>query len=195
MQIGLPHGDIKLCLTSFELDLCEYFKRVEIQGKRGRKVPVILTRQLEAAIGVIIKLRAAVGVNVNNQYVFAIPMMQSLQYLRGSDAIRKHVQLSNLQCPESVTSTKLRKHIATLCQILNLQTRELEMLAGSGGHRTAIYEEYYRLPKDISEIAKCGKILMMMDKGKIGGFIGKTLDKIDIDLDGKDLPYMQHGII
>ena len=182
---GLPNEDIQASLTPFELKLCEHFKRVEIRGKRGRKVPMLVTRELENAIRLIVKLRDDVGVNPNNKYVFSIPTMGSLQYLRGNDALRKHVRLCNLKCPEAVTSTKLRRHIATLSQLLNLQERELEMLEGFLGHDISVHRDFYRLPEDTLQLAKCGKILMLMDQGKVSEFAGKSLQEIELDMDGK----------
>lgn len=170
MVHGKPNSDITASLSQFEKQLCQYFKRVEIRGKGGKKVPMIVTAELEAAIKSIVNLRDAVGVNPENKYVFAIPTMHSLQYMRGSDALRKHVVLNSLKCPEAVTSTKPRKHIGTLSQLLNLEERELEMLAGFLGHDITMHRDFYRLPEDTLQLAKCGKILLMMDQGKIGDF-------------------------
>ena len=112
-------------------------------------------------------------------------MPNSLNFVRGSDALRKHVKLSDLKCPAAVTSTKLRKHIATLSQLLNLQERELEMLATFLGHDLSVHREFYRLPESTTQIAKVGKMLMMMEQGKFGDFAGKKLDEIDLDLNGE----------
>ena len=176
-----PDKTIQDSLSSFEQKLCQFYKRVEIRGKRGRKVPMIVDKELEAAIKKIVELREAVGVNPNNKYVFAVPTLGSLQFIRGNDALRKHVRMCQLECPEAITSTKLRKHIATLSQLLNLKDRELEMLAAFLGHDIKVHREYYRLPEDTLQIAKCGKLLMLMDKGNINDFAGKTLDEIEID--------------
>ena len=129
-------------------------------------------------------MRENVGVNPSNKYVFAIPTMGSLQYLRGSDALRKHVRLCDLKCPEAITSTKLSKHIATSSQLLNLQERELEMLAGFLGHYISVHRDFYRLPEDTLQVAKCGKILMLMDQGRIGEYAGKSLQEVELDLNG-----------
>ena len=180
----VPSNDIKSALSEFEVKLCSYFKRVEIRGKRGRKVPMLITQQSEKAIKLLVNLREHVGVNVNNKYVFAIPTMGSLQYLRGSDALRKHVNFCSLKCPQAITSTKLRKHIATLSQLLNLEERELGMLAGFLGHNISVHREFYRLPENTLQLAKCGKILMMLDQGKIADFAGKSLDEIELEMDG-----------
>ena len=182
---NVENEEIKKSLSNFELQLCKYFKRLEIRGKRGRKVPLLITKELESAIHLLVKLRESVGVNSNNKFVFAIPTMNSLQYMRGHDAIRKHVKLSSLKCPEAVSSTKLRKHIATLSQLINLEERELEMLAGFLGHDIKVHRDFYRLPEDTLQIAKCGKLLMLMDKGNVGDFAGKSLDEIDLDMSSK----------
>ena len=55
------------------------------------------------------------------------------------------------------------------------------MLAGFLGHDIKVHREYYRLPEYTIQIAKCGKLLMLMDRGNINDFAGKTLDEIEID--------------
>ena len=104
--------------------------------------------------------------------------------IRGNDALRKHVKLCELKKPESITSTKLRKHIATMCQLLNLEKRELEMVASYLGHDLQVHKDFYRLPEETLQLAKCGKLLMMMDSGKISEFAGKKLDDIEVDING-----------
>lgn len=184
MKKGTPHDDISESLTSFERQLCEHFKRVEIRGKRGRKVPMLISRKWENSINLLNELRSSVGINPDNKYVFAVQGMESLSYIRGSDAIRKHVKLCSLKCPEAISSTKLRKHIATLSQLVNLEERELEMLAGYLGHDINIHREFYRLPEDTLQVAKCSKILMMMDQGSVNINKGKRLDELQVDLEG-----------
>ena len=110
-------------LSKFELELCKYLKRVEIRGKRGRKVPLILTKNNEQAIKTLLRYRSDVGVSEKNQFVFSIPTMGSENYIRGNDALRKHVQeIKDLKLPEAITSTKLWKHIATITCLSNVQT-------------------------------------------------------------------------
>lgn len=176
--------EVEESLTEFERRLCTSLKRIEIRGKRGRKVPLILTTNDEAAIKQLIKCRVAVGVNENNPYVFAVSSSNSINYIRGSDALRKHAQSCGLKEPDVVTSTKLRKHVATLTQLLNLEERELEMLATYLGHDISVHREFYRLPEHTTQLAKCGKLLTMIDEGKCQDFIGKRLDDINLDLGG-----------
>lgn len=165
-------------------DILPYF--LKVRGKRGRKVPMLLTRELEASIKLIINVRKTIGVNPANKYVFAIPTTNSLNFIRGSDALRKHAKFSQLKCPQAVTSTKLRKHIATLSQLINLEERELEIIAGFLGHDLTVHRDFYRLPEDTLQIAKCGKLFMMMDQDRIGELAGKSLNEIELDISGKN---------
>ena len=180
-----PQDDILASLSAFELQLCKTLKSLEIRGKRGRKVPLILTRKNEEAMELLVKTRYAVGVSENNEYVFSIPTMRSENFIRGNDAIRKHVQeISDLTCPEAITSTRLRKHIATITQLQSLEKRELEMLATFLGHNISVHREYYRLPENTLQLAKCGKLLVMMDEGRVAENAGRYLSEIEVQKNG-----------
>ena len=71
------------------------------------------------------------GIPVENQYVFARPSRQSQQCIWAWDSLCKFA----LECetplanPDNITSTKLRKYIATVSQILSLKETEVDWLA------------------------------------------------------------------
>ena len=97
-----------------------------------------------------------------------------------------HAQGLNLKNPEAITSTHLRKHIATVCKVLHLKEKELDWLAWHMGYDRRIHREYYRLHESTTELAKVSKILAIVDEGSISKWIGKPLDQIDVDVnDGK----------
>ena len=154
---------------------------MEIKGKRDRKVPMIVDKNLEAALKKIVELRETVGVNPNHKYVLSEPALWCLQFIRGNDALRKHGRIFQLECPKAITSTKLRKHIATLSQLLNLKDQELEIIATFLCHDIKVHWIYYRLPEGTLQIAKCGKQLMLMEEWEINDFARKTLDGIELE--------------
>ncbi|VEN48702.1 unnamed protein product, partial [Callosobruchus maculatus] len=82
-----------------------------------------------------------------------------------------------------LTSCRLRKHIATVTQLLNLQTNEIDQLAKFMGHTSKTHESFYKLPQDIYQIAKVSKILQIMEKGNAANFKNRTLEEIDVDMD------------
>ncbi|XP_047221298.1 uncharacterized protein LOC124876976 isoform X2 [Girardinichthys multiradiatus] len=175
------HEDVNLALTALEQKLCNYFVRITIVGKRGRKVPVLLGPMMKESLDALTRRREECGVLEENQYLFALP--NSVHYLRGSDCIRQFVsECSGLKNPTALTSTKLRKHIATLSTVLNLKTTELDQLADFLGHNVAVHRKHYRLPEGTIQLAKISKVLLAMEQGRLGEYKGKSLDEIHLDV-------------
>ncbi|GFS00348.1 hypothetical protein ElyMa_002812100 [Elysia marginata] len=94
---------------------------------------------------------------------------------------------------EHITSTTLRKHIASLSQIMNLLENEMNMLSSQMGHDIRVHKEYYRLSQDVLETAKVRKLLVMMERGALQHLKGKTLqegnipDHLSRNIEGDDL--------
>ncbi|KAJ8018973.1 hypothetical protein HOLleu_42721 [Holothuria leucospilota] len=82
--------------------------------------------------------------------------------------------------PENLTSTKLKKHLATMSQIIKLKDNEPEQLANHLGHDVAVHREYYRLPQESLSLAKVSKLLFAMQAGKLHGYRGMSLNEITV---------------
>lgn len=150
-------------LNEFEKTLCKSHLRVEIKGKRGRKVPVLFTEEMKKSIDILLEAREEAG--VTQPYLFSRPGI-SKPY-RGTDCIRKFCNLAQLQNPSAITSTKLRKQLATLAQILNLSETSQDILATFQGHDIRVHREFYRLPESTLQVAKVSKILHGINNGTI----------------------------
>lgn len=106
------------------------FLRLElmnIAGKRGRTVPVILTKDIIAALDVLCnqEYREKAGVLKDNQYAF--PMTRgSPNNVRGCDAMSDMVKEADLLEPKVFKSTGLRKYIATVSQVSFQRCTDLE---------------------------------------------------------------------
>ena len=155
---------------------------VEIRGKKGRKVPLVLTLEVKKAIDALNKHREAVGIHPDNPYVFARPNKNSRKCLRGWDCIRSVAENAGLQHPRLITSTKLRKYIATVCQVIDMTNAELDWLAKHLGHDIQVHRDFYRLQESTIEIAKVSKLLVAVDEGKAAQYTGKKFE--DISLEG-----------
>ncbi|XP_073732486.1 uncharacterized protein [Misgurnus anguillicaudatus] len=173
------HEDIAICLSEFERKLCKHFTRVEIRGKRGRKVPVLLKPSLVSAMELLVETREACGVPNENPFMFA--RSGAMSAYRGGECISKAARECGIKNPEALSSTRLRKHIATMSKILNLDENEADQLADFLGHDIRIHRQYYRLPEGTLQLAKMSKVLMAMEKGTLSRFKGKRLDDIEID--------------
>lgn len=173
------HKDVAVGLTEFERQLCAHFSRVEIKGKRGRKVAVLLSPDMVEAIIQLISRRRECGVPDKNTFLFARP--NCLTPYRGQDCLRVYANDSGAQNPELLRSTQLRKHVATLSQVLNLRNHELDQVADFLGHDIRVHREYYRLPEATTQLAKISKLLLAMERGTLANLQGKTLEEIEIE--------------
>jgi len=169
------HKDVTFGLTEFELHLCRHFSRVELRGKRGRKVAPDMVN----AITLLIEKRKDCGALAENLFLFARP--HCLTPYRGQDCLRLYVSECGAENPELLRSTQLRKHVATLSQILNLKNHEFDQVANFLGHDIRVHREYYRLSQTPTQLAKISKLLLAMEKGSLRNLQGKTLDEIEIE--------------
>ena len=132
---------------------------------------------MNESISLLNKTRKDLGIPVENQYVFARPSRQSQQCIWAWDSLCKFA----LECepplanPDNITSTKLRKYIATVSQILSLKETEVDWLARHLGHDIRVHRDFYRLHESTIEIAKVSKLLLTVDQGKISQWAGKKL--------------------
>jgi hypothetical protein len=156
---------------------------VQVVGKRGRKVPIIMTTDTKEAIDLLNEKREEVGVARENPYAFARMNKQSTSYLSGWDCIKRVISEVNLVKPELVTSTKLRKYIATVSQVGSLTENDVDWLARHLGHDITIHRDFYRLHESTLELAKVRKLLLAVDCGNIKNLAGKSLK--DINQNGK----------
>lgn len=175
--------DIAVCLSPLENKMCDFFTRVEIRGKRGRGVPILLKPSVVSAMELLVETRELCGVPKENIYMFARP--GALSAYRGGNCIQIFAKESGAKHPEVLTSTKLRKHIATMSQVLNLQENEADQLADFLGHDIHVHRKYYRLPEGTLQLAKMSKMLLAVEKGTISQYKNQTLDDIEINPEGK----------
>lgn len=173
------HEDVAAGLSRFEQKLCKHFSRIEIMGKRGRKVAVLLTPAMVDALLLIVSKREECGVGIANMFLFARPKCMS--HYRGQDCLRTYAVQCGAKNPEYLRSTYLRKHVATLSQILNLKENEIDQLADFLGHDIRVHRDFYRLPEATTQMAKISKLLLAMEKGCFTNLQGKLLDEIEIE--------------
>ena len=176
------NADVTECLSRVEMALCEEFHIVHVEGKRGRKVPVLLTRAAQSQITCLLELRPVISVLSSNKFVFA--RRNSVEPIRSSDCLRKFSRECGAKNANTLTSTKLRKHIATMSQMLSLREHELDLLATFMGHDIRTHREFYRLPEETLQVAKVSKLLLAMENGQVASLQGRNFDDVDVDVPG-----------
>lgn len=92
------------------------FRLVKIKGKRGRRVPVLLSKEMVRGIELIVKFQKEYSPTADN-YIFVLPHQS--KPLAGWTAIKTVTAKlgDNLEQPEAVTSTNVRKYVATVSQV------------------------------------------------------------------------------
>ncbi|XP_051246592.1 uncharacterized protein LOC127357967 isoform X5 [Dicentrarchus labrax] len=176
-----PDENVNIALSDLEKKLCQHFRRIELRGKWGRKVPVLLTPAMQQALDLLVSKREECGVPRENIYLFARP--SAFTCYRGSDCLRHFAKVCGAKSPECLTSTKLRKQTGTLSQVLNFSNTELDQLADFLGCDIMVHRQFYRLPEGTLQLAKISKVLMALDQGRLAQFKGKSLNDISIDPD------------
>ena len=159
--------DLLTGLSKLEQALCRQMTRIEITGKRGRIVPVMLTAEMKSFTDILLEMRDKAGVAEHNTFFFARVNCESDSHIRGSDCLRKFTEEVPLKEPLLIRSTTLRKQIATYTQLVNLNENELDVVAQYMGHDIRIHREHYRLPNGTVQMAKVSRLLLAMEKGEI----------------------------
>lgn len=117
-----------ISVSNFEKTMCRFFTRVDIRGKCGRMVPVLLKPSFESAMELFVKVRETCGVPSENHFLFGRP--HALSAYNGSECIQKYVKECGAKDPEALKSPKIRKHYATMLQLINLDDDEADQILG-----------------------------------------------------------------
>ncbi|KAJ8018642.1 hypothetical protein HOLleu_43267 [Holothuria leucospilota] len=161
------HDEVLQSLSISEKVSADRLTVVYTRGKRDRGVPIRLDETVKADVDQLLNSRKEVGINKNNPYVFAVcnpgpektgddeaSTTGSLQPYSGSACIRSYGNSCGAQNPETLTATNLRKHLATMIQLLNLKETELEQLANHMGHDITVHRQYYSFPRRLFFLPK-----------------------------------------
>jgi hypothetical protein len=148
----------------------------KVRGKRLEStVPLLVPRELEGLMDAIVKNRHCAP---GNRYVFA--QVNGLGKIGAFDARNNVIaSCSELQHPDRLAATNLRKYVATVSQVLQLDETELGWVSKHLGHSIDVHRKFYRLHQDAIELSKVGKLLMAIETGNVTALKGKKLDDID----------------
>ncbi|XP_061167349.1 uncharacterized protein LOC133176206 [Saccostrea echinata] len=169
-------------LTDMEKNFAKRMDLVEGFGKskKNMKAYILLTPDSKRALEVLTRLRSAVGVSPTNKYMFA--RLNSNTPLSGTTAMKELLgKCEGLKHPENITSTSLRKYIATVSQILDMTQGELKLLAKHLGHDVKTHKEYYQLSSSVLELSKVARMLYAVENGQVNEWAGKKMKDIQLE--------------
>lgn len=167
-------GEFENCLTDTEKILLGSYSRIVVRGKRGRGVPILLSPDMRKHFECLLKIRG--NFVTTNKYVFHT---SGSNFIDGTKVLQKYVNKCGVANPHSITATRLRKHLATVTQLLNFSEKDLEQLSTFMGHTLNTHCNFYRMPDNLYQTAKVSKLLLLMSQGA-EQFKGMKLDDIEV---------------
>ena len=155
--------DIENIEHPMERLLAERLKIIYSKGKKKKKVPTLFTTELNKAISYLVKHRNDVGVLKTNIYLFPCVTRNSKNHIRGWEVFHDIALKAKLEKPNLITSTKIRKHMATVLQLLDMNNAVLEWVTEHLGHTPDVNKTWYRQEASTVELTKVAKLLIVKD--------------------------------
>ena len=103
-------------LSTVEKQLLQRLTVLEVIGKRNRPVPILLTEDMTKAANTLLEAREMCGVNPSNVFLFALPKTKNSR-LNFYGTLRRVAHKAGLKKPYLLTTTRMRKHLATMAQV------------------------------------------------------------------------------
>ena len=169
-------GEIFCSLDEVEKDLAKNHMHINVVGKCNKHVPVILTLRMKQKFDALLEYRAHLGIPPDNKYFFGIPKCQT--HIKAWDVMRNFNEQFGLP---RITTTGLRKYLATTAQVMNLSDQEIGWLADHMGHTVAVHRKHYRKHSTAIELGKLTKLLHSCQAGTLHSQKGKNFDTMNAE--------------
>ena len=102
-------------LQPLEQKLMDRMDLIQVPGKRNKKVPILIMPEVSLAMQVLVDTRDCCGISPRNRYFFATDSDNG--HLNAWLVLHNHAVAANVDNPRLITSTRLRKYVATLAQV------------------------------------------------------------------------------
>lgn len=155
--------DIVYSLSQFEQRLAKHLSVVEIVPRRHREALLLQPEVVSAAI-LLKDRRDKCHVHQDNPFLFGRPHCPANSFYCGQDCVRVFAQKCGAKNPDSLTATELRRHIATACQILSMESDELEELEGELGLGLRTDRDFYRQTEAAGELDWICRMILAKEK-------------------------------
>lgn len=149
-------------LSDPEKQALNYLTCFYIPGKRGRTVPVLLTKNMRKIIDLLVDYRHKVCIPEDNPWLFPRPNNDGPY--DGCKIFRHFREMLNLKNPSHFTSSGLRHHVATMSQVEGTDENFRDFLATFLGHDILTHRSNYQLPQKVIQVGKIGHHLLKLNK-------------------------------
>ena len=97
------------------------------------------------------------------KFLFARQLQDSLNHLDGWQTVKSVASRASLLKPELVTSTRLRKELATTLQLLDMNAAELTWVSNHLGHSVNVHKQWCQQEESTIEQTKVAKVPIAED--------------------------------
>ena len=152
-------------LSQLERELVTKMTLVQLIGKRDRIVPILLPPEEKRAIEALLRYRQTVGLPEEGKLFAKAPKGSVMCH---GYALKKACRNAGVD-ERKITSTTLRKYLATVVQVMSLTESEMDQVAMHLGHDLTVHRRYYRLQHSTVELSKVSRLLMSTEDKLEGG--------------------------
>ncbi|KAJ8971359.1 hypothetical protein NQ314_000740 [Rhamnusium bicolor] len=136
------------------------FKSIDLENEHTNEFEnFLLSPEMKKHFDFIIEVRSKFV--TDNDFVFHT---SGQDFIDGTKVLHRYINKCKVERPGSITVTRLRKHLATITQLLQFSNNDMEM------------------SDKIYQTAKVSKLLLLLTEGGAEQFRGKTLDEIQLNL-------------
>nr|XP_034315953.1 uncharacterized protein LOC117685616 [Crassostrea gigas] len=182
MSVDEANMALRSHLTDFEKMLLKTQDLVEIRGKTGRGVPVLIPKEtnkvLEYLSDPVARQRASI--RPENNYMFANTGRTVVRAGKSLDQVKFRSEVE-LRFPERIYANNLRKHTATIAQALNLNDTEMKYICNHLGHTQKVHDLVYRQTSGMIERLDIAKLMLIQEFNVVGKYQNKKLSEIQFD--------------
>lgn len=167
-------------LSVLEQKLLESQDLIEVRGKLGRGVPVIVPNDTKRILKYLASadVRVKAGIQPSNDFLFS---NTRFGVLRAYDSLKAFCDKCCLKKPEKIISVNLRKYTATIAQVFDISPQQQQWLTNHLGHTLDIHKIHYRQTSGIIERVDISKLMLLTEYGLTGKYAGKKLTDITLE--------------
>ena len=157
------HEDINSIEDPVESLLAQRLKLTYSKGKWKKRVPTLFTDEINKGLNILVKNCIVVEVSSDNIYLFLCITRNSKNHITEWEVVHDIWSKVGLEKPNLIASTKIRKHMAKVLQLLDMTNAELDWMTEHLGHTQDVHRQWYRREASTIEFTKVAKLLTAKD--------------------------------
>merc|ERR1719167_75171 len=169
--------DIEDSMTKLEHRIADTFILMKIKNRKGENIPCLAPVDAKQAIEIILSFHEEHKYDTKTARIFSV-----LGKVDHTKLVKMMMKYSKQFCEdeEVVTSPKIRKLLATVCQIFDLGEEAIDYINTNLGPNVRQHAEFFDKHEDPVQVAKVSRILLLEETGHLSRLPRKEDEKTTI---------------